>query len=101
MADIQLEITGVSEHVPLILEAFQFYEGNSIEMSSPLKSDRFEFTFPVKGNDTNKDFAENVVKECIKAIVKMYKLGQDRDRYSSDVSNVTLPDHNVPDGIVQ
>ena len=104
MADISLSIKGLEKHIPLILEALNYYSGYSLEllaykpMGQPSDS-RFEFMFPEKGNNNNKEFAENVIIELLTAVIKMYKLKKNTETYNNTISNVSLPVHNISDEI--
>ena len=40
-------------------------------------------------------------KEILKAFVKCYELGVDRDRYEGDMNSVVKPSQDVPDEIVE
>ncbi|MCK5605733.1 hypothetical protein KAR91_27810 [Candidatus Pacearchaeota archaeon] len=102
MADVELTITAINGHVPLILEAMAHYAEKTLAIEGQSdRSSRFEFTYPAKGSDSNKIWAEKFIKQLVRAVVRMYKLREDTIRYSEDINDVQPPSQSVPDEIVE
>jgi hypothetical protein len=101
MANIKLEITGISEYVLLILNAFKYYAGEQMKLIVRNKGDSFDFEFPEKGLDNDKEFAENIIKSYIRSIVRMHKMHEENERIRTETAEITPATHNIPDGIVE
>lgn len=102
MADVQLTITAKNGYVPLILEAMAHYADKPLLIEGLMDSkSHFEFSYPAKGGDSNKVWAEKFIKQLVRSIVRMYKLREDSIRYSGDIDSVALPLQDVPDEIVE
>jgi hypothetical protein len=60
--------------------------------------DNFNFKYPVKGeSETDKAFAERVIKELVTGLAKCYKLGQDTERNRLEHNAILPPAQNVPE----
>ena len=103
MADIELTITAKSDHVQRIMDAFNGYADTPLKITADKNNmfQIFNWDYDEKGSDTNKQFAERIIKEFLRAFVRCYELGLDTERYNTDVSNVTPPSQTVPDEIVE
>ena len=55
---------------------------------------------PKQTGETNKDFAARVIKENIRALVRLYDYAKDRERHNAEVAAISQPVQNVPDDII-
>lgn len=101
MADIQLTITAKSDYVDMIMTAFNNGAGKVNEHRVEGHKRPFPWTYTPKGVDTNKQFAQRILAEFIRAFVREAKENIDADRYTAEIQALTPPTQNVPDEIVE
>ena len=109
MADVILNITVPEAWVPRVLDAFNTIADTQMQIEArghaPDPVDEFDgrwnFTIPSKqtGED-NKQFGERVLRELGIAVVNMVDVAEDEVRYRNEVSTITPPISDVPDGIL-
>ena len=61
---------------------------------------RFDFRIIRDLGDNDKQWAERVLRELGKAVVKMVDLAEDNVRYREEISSVLPPTENVDDGVL-
>ena len=108
IAAVTVEITVPNASVSRIMAAFNGLSGKmmSIEVMSddtenPLDG-RWGFKVPVKDpNETAQNFAKRFTKELVRSSVRLYESAEAYNDYREAVSQIQVPDVNVPDGIVE
>lgn len=104
MADVVLQLTIPDANVERILTALNKLAGKPLSIEAT-DSDWWrgiwQYSFePKTVDETNKDFAVRVIKENIKAMVRMVEYAQDVERYKTIVATVSPPTQTVPDNII-
>jgi len=108
IAAVSVEITVPNAAVPRIMAAFNGLSGKmmSIEVMSNDPNDqldgRWGFVIPAKDpNETAQNFAKRFTKELVRSSVRLYESAEAYNNYREAVSQISMPDVNVPDGIVE
>jgi hypothetical protein len=100
MAEIELQATLNGEYMTRIFDGFNGCAGINIVMQPEGGSDWTWMYAPKQGGETDKDYAERIVREMIRAIVRCSEYSEDVVRHSEDVNDITPPSQDVPDEIV-
>ena len=98
MADVILEITIPDQHVDRVKETFEAYDG--AETMIKVGNDIFAFQIASQGTDNMRDFAKNLIKGLVVALVKCKEYHTDRERYQNEIKAITPPAEEVPEDIV-
>lgn len=102
MADQQLTITIKDAYANRVKNAIEFFAEHEIRIVNTDVKFRFKYSFLSKqGGENNRQFYERFLKETLRAFVRCYELGSDRDREIAAVNAVPPPSQNVPDEIVE
>lgn len=100
---VEITISIPDQYVSRVLEALLGLSGKTIELmvhGDDFHGDwRYSYS-PKLPNETNKQFAERVVRENIKALVKLFDYAEDIERYNAEVALITSPVQDVPDDII-
>ena len=103
-AVVQITLNVPTPAVALVLDAFNTLAGKEIEITGHEDdfSGRWTYRYsPKDPNETQKQFAERVVKESVKAMVRLVEDTKENARYQLDVEAVPSPDIDVPDEIIE
>lgn len=103
-AVVQVTLSVPDVAVSLVLDAFNKLAGENIDIR--VDSDTFKggWTYqyePKDPNETQKQFAGRVIKEHIRAMVRLVETAKELERYQAEIAAITPPDVNVPDGIIE
>ena len=102
MADIILETKIPSVLASRALEYLNKAAGKNIEINIMDLMARWEFLYQEKQTgETNKQYAERVIRELVKGLMRAIDLSEDSERYNTEVSTLILPNQDVPDNIVE
>ena len=103
MADIILNITIPEEHTIKVLQTLTLLAGKQLRLEAFLSSSslvEWGFKFLPRGDtEPAKDFGERVIREFLKAAVKMVDYAEDRTRYDLEVSQIPPASQDVPEDI--
>ncbi|KKL47154.1 hypothetical protein LCGC14_2338360, partial [marine sediment metagenome] len=103
-AAVQITLTVPDVAVPIVLDAFNDLAGENIEIS--VHSDDFDGNWsyryaPKDPNETQKQFAQRVIKEHVRAMVRLVESAKEYERYKTEINAIPPPDINIPDGIIE
>ena len=103
-AAVQITLSVPNKFSSLVLESFAVLAGEKIDIR--VDSDNFQGTLtysyaPKDPNETQKQFAKKVIKEHIRAMVRLVESAKEYERYRTEVSAIEPPDVNIPDGIIE
>jgi len=102
MADIILETKIPSVLASRALEYLNKAADKNIEINIMDLMARWEFSYQAKqAGETNKQYAERVIRELVKGLMRAIDLAEDSERHNTEVSNLVLPNQDVPDNIVE
>ena len=100
---VEITVTIPDEHIQRAKAALDFIDSKTIDISigDNLTGINYGFAQTIeKGGLNNGAYAKKVIMDLLRTLVRAYEFGTDRERYQTDVSNVTLPSQNVPDEII-
>lgn len=106
MADVVLQVTIKDAHTMRVLTAITEQAGKSVRMQIQ-DNDYFSWGEdpwsynPKATGETNKQFAERMLRRFLIAFVKHYEYNLDVVRQRSEINAIDPPSENVPDGIVE
>ena len=102
MADIILETKIPSVLASRALEYLNKAADKNIEINIMDLMARWEFSYQEKQTEeTNKQYAERVIRELVRGLMRAIDLSEDSERYNTEVSTLILPNQDVPDNIVE
>ena len=101
---VEIKLSVQDQYINRVLEALTELAGKPLKVavngSGFHGKHSFEFA-PKDDAETNKEFAVRVIRENIKAMVKLYEYTIDKARFDSEVSAVTQPSQDVPDNLIE
>jgi len=100
----EIKISVPDQHVSLVLDAMGALADKRLDLvaNGPNFQAMWSYSYePKQPGETNKQFAVRVVRENLKALVRLYSLDQDRIRYDAELATITKPVHSVPDEVVE
>ena len=109
-AAVQITITVPDAYTVQVLATMNTLAGTHMTLTarSPNQDppDRFngQWRFriaPKDPNETNVQFAQRFTVEILRASVRVVKSHDENERYRTEISKVSPPDVNVPDGVVE
>ena len=102
MADIILETKIPSTLASRALDYLNKAAGKNIEINITDLMARWDFSYQEKqAGETNKQYAERVIRELVKGLMRAIDLAEDSERYNTEVSTLVTPNQDVPDNIVE
>ncbi len=92
------------QYVDCVLNAFTGLANKQINLMT--MSDNFNGNWsysyePKQSGENNKDFAIRVIKENIRAIVRLYDYIEDKKRYVTEVEAISPASQDIPDEIIE
>ena len=107
MADVEITVVIPEAWVDDTVEAFTKVAGSRIDMHAHKSTEasefnaNWDFTIAPKGETEGaKAFGARFFKELGLAVVRMYQYAKDRDRYRTEVSEITSAHQDVPDDAI-
>ena len=107
MADVEITVVIPEAWVDDTVEAFTKVAGSRIDMHAHKSTEasefnaNWDFTIESKGETEGaKAFGARFFKELGLAVVRMYQYAKDRDRYRTEVSEITSAHQDVPDDAI-
>jgi len=104
MADVQLTINIPDAYVTRAVEAFNGLSGKRININVNGEDFRGDWRFTIDPKDeaeSLKEFGTRFIRELALATVRLWDYAEDQDRYSAEISGLTLPSQNIPDGAIE
>lgn len=101
---VEITISIPDKYVNRVLTVFTELSGKNIELmlhSDDLDGNWNYSLIPKDIGETNKQFATRVIKETVRALVKLYDYAKDRERYRIEIGTIQQPSQDVPDEIVE
>lgn len=106
-AAVQVSLIIPDVAVPVVLDAFDTLANQHIDLEvhnpsgGEMLEGRWSYRYaPKDPNETEKQFAERVIKEHIRALVRLAKDAEERKRHDEEIAAVTPIDVNIPDDII-
>lgn len=100
---VEIKITIQDQHIDRVLEALTGLAEKPLKVvinDSDLHGS-WAFRYASKAADEpDKDFAVRVIKENVKAMIRVHDLAVDRKRYDNELAVVAGPAQNIPDDIL-
>ena len=103
MANIDITITIPDAHVARVSEAITNLADKQlkVEVNADGFHNRWEYSYePKQPAESSLQFAQRVVRENIKAIVRLYEYTKDWNRFEAESSAVVQPSQNVPEDVI-
>ena len=109
-AAVQLTITVPDQYTLQVLAAMNTLADTHMTLeargSSPNPTDDFDgrWDFRIAPKDpaeNNLQFAKRFTTELLRASVRLVKSSEENQRYREEVSQIAVPDVNVPNGIIE
>ena len=101
MADITLQLTIPDQYITRVLNAFETLADKDIIVVVESEKAQFSYNYESKQQgETNRDFADRAIKECIRSIVRVADYIIDKERYDAEVTNISPAGQDVPDDII-
>jgi len=104
MPDVQITLTISTDNTQRVLDSFNALAGKTIEINAHELEGGGHWSFrydPKDVGETNQDYAKRVLKELVKATVRLVDMAEDYQRYSTEVAAITPPNQDVPEDIIQ
>jgi hypothetical protein len=99
MADISLTITIPESYVPRVRESFHGMANREIQVSH--KNANLTLKYDPKGmQETEKQFAQRVLKSLGKTLIGVFEYNVDVDRHAEEVNKIAIPSVEIPDDLI-
>lgn len=104
MMAVEIKITIQEQHINRVLEALTGLAGKTLDLMVADGTFHGDWSYeyaPKSDDETNKEFAARVIRENIKAMLKLHSMAIDRERYSEAIKAISQPMQSVPDNIIK
>lgn len=102
MADVQLTVTIPSDAVARVTSAVHGLAGRALELQDTGTGTTMRVSYnEQQAGESAVEFAQRWLKTIGLSMIKLYELGTDRSRYSSEIASIALPQESVPADVLQ